>query len=152
MRGSFGTIQNVPFAGRFPRRNSAYPPRTASCPVFGMGRYNRSRERSLDRAGIGVRVSDSRQATSRPRAALFVLGMHRSGTSAIAGTLAIVGATPPRTLMAANSGNARGYWESVRLVELNDESLASAGSHWSDWRPISPQWFHSPEAGLFKIR
>ena len=88
-----------------------------------MGRYNRSRERSLDRAGIGVRVSDSRQATSRPRAALFVLGMHRSGTSAIAGTLAIVGAKAPRTLMAANSGNARGYWESVRLVELNDEIL-----------------------------
>src|SRR5436190_13838471 len=152
MRGSFGPIQNWPFAGRFPRQNSAYPPRTASCPVFGMGQYNRSRERPRVRAGIGVRVSDNRQATSRLRAALFVLGMHRSGTSALAGTLAIVGAKAPRTLMAANDGNARGYWESVRLVELNDEILASAGSHWSDWRPISPQWFHSQEAGLFKTR
>jgi hypothetical protein len=97
-------------------------------------------------------VSDSQAFPSVKRRALLVLGMHRSGTSSIAGTFAILGAKPPRTLMAPNKGNARGYWESVKLMELNDEILASAGSGWSDWRPISRKWFDLPEAEHYKTK
>jgi hypothetical protein len=83
---------------------------------------------------------------------ILVLGMHRSGTSALAGTLAMLGCTTPASLMPANSGNPRGYFESTKLMELHDEILASAGSRWSDWRPFDPEWYQSATAATFERR
>lgn len=73
----------------------------------------------------------------RIRVALLVLGMHRSGTSALAGALSLLGATPPRTMLPSNDFNERGYWESAPLVQLNDRFLHSIGSAWDDIRDIS---------------
>jgi hypothetical protein len=81
--------------------------------------------------------------------AVLVLGMHRSGTSSIAGALVKLGATPPKSLMVAHFANPRGYWESVALVALNDEILKSAGSTWDDWRPFNASWYTSPNAKKF---
>src|SRR5271167_3569026 len=78
--------------------------------------------------------------------------MHRSGTSAVAGTLTKLGARAPKRLMTANSGNALGYFESVAFMQFHDELLASAGSEWSDWRLFNPGWYQSPEAPEFKRR
>lgn len=75
--------------------------------------------------------------------ALVVLGMHRSGTSSVAGTLALLGATAPLTLMPDHPDNSRGYWESQILTRLSDEILESGGSSWSDWRPFSRTWARS---------
>ncbi|UDL93107.1 hypothetical protein LGH83_10760 [Lichenihabitans sp. PAMC28606] len=72
--------------------------------------------------------------------AILVAGMHRSGTSSLAGTLVKMGATAPRTLMGASEGNERGHWESWAVMELNDEILAAVGSSWSDWHPIREFW------------
>lgn len=82
--------------------------------------------------------------------ALIVLGMHRSGTSSVAGTLAMLGAEAPKTLMPAHLDNQKGYWESAPLVELNDRILASAGSNWSDWRAFSRDWEGSAAAAGLK--
>ena len=82
----------------------------------------------------------------------MVLGMHRSGTSALAGTLARLGCAMPATLMPANAGNPRGYFESNALMELHDEILASAGSSWRDWRPFNPEWYKSASAATFRQR
>lgn len=68
--------------------------------------------------------------------AYVVLGMHRSGTSSMAGTLALLGATPPKTLMGPAEDNPRGFWESYAVSNLNDRILASYGSSWSDSRPF----------------
>ena len=46
----------------------------------------------------------------RPRRVVVVLGMHRSGTSAVTRLLTLAGATPPRELMPANPDNPQGYW------------------------------------------
>jgi hypothetical protein len=73
------------------------------------------------------------------RQALLVLGMHRSGTSATAGLLALLGAAAPRTLEPANAYNSRGYWESRPLMAFHNRLLAAAGSAWSDWRPLGPE-------------
>jgi glycosyltransferase involved in cell wall biosynthesis len=81
--------------------------------------------------------------------AVLVLGMHRSGTSSVAGTLVKLGVTPPKSLMAANSDNPRGHWESLALVALNDEILKSAGSAWDDWRTFNASWYTSPIAEEF---
>ncbi|WP_309627552.1 hypothetical protein [Brevundimonas sp.] len=70
------------------------------------------------------------------KTALVVLGMHRSGTSSVAGALTLLGAAAPRTLMAPAADNPRGFWESHVVMVLNDALLAEAGSSWSDWRRL----------------
>ncbi len=70
------------------------------------------------------------------RQALLVLGMHRSGTSALTRVLNIYGAALPSDLLPANAGNVTGYWESSAVVRINDEMLEALGSPWDD-----PLWF-----------
>jgi hypothetical protein len=77
------------------------------------------------------------------RKAILVLGMHRSGTSALGGVVNALGAAGPQNLMPANHANPKGYWESVPLNLANDELLASADSSWHDWRQLNAQWMHS---------
>lgn len=70
------------------------------------------------------------------RSAIVVLGMHRSGTSSVTGALAMLGAAPPRTLMAPAEDNPRGFWESIVLADFNDRLLAAGGSRWDDPWPF----------------
>ncbi|MEI9417594.1 sulfotransferase family protein [Mesorhizobium sp. Cs1321R2N1] len=80
------------------------------------------------------------------RKAILILGMHRSGTSALGGVINALGATGPKNLLPANSHNPTGYWESARLNLANDDLLASANSSWHDWRALDPQWMQSRAA------
>jgi hypothetical protein len=82
----------------------------------------------------------------------LVLGMHRSGTSAIAGTLVKMGAAAPEGLMPPHVTNPRGFWESWRMMRLNDELLASAGSRWDDWRKLDAAWYATPQAAAYMSR
>jgi hypothetical protein len=61
--------------------------------------------------------------------------MHRSGTSALAGSLAGLGLCfgPESSLLPANSDNPRGYFESRSLVDISDWLLNEQGAAW--WRP-----------------
>lgn len=68
--------------------------------------------------------------------ALLVLGMHRSGTSALTRAMSLLGAALPDNLMAARPANEAGFWESVDIQRLNDRVLDAFGSHWDDWRPL----------------
>jgi hypothetical protein len=86
------------------------------------------------------------------RDVILVLGMHRSGTSAAAGFLVQLGGAQPKTLMAAEDGNERGYFESQALMTFHDELLASAGTSWTDWRQFNPAWFQSPASPAFQER
>jgi hypothetical protein len=81
------------------------------------------------------------------RVAILVLGMHRSGTSALAGLLVKLGASAPRTLMEPKPDNPLGFWESDAVCEFHDRLLSSASSHWQDWRAIPDEWFESLLAG-----
>src|SRR5271163_4367059 len=83
---------------------------------------------------------------------VIVLGMHRSGTSAVAGTLVKLGGGSPKHFMVANAGNSRGYFESVAFMQFHDELLASAGSRWHDWRLFNPGWYSSPVAAEYRRR
>ncbi|MBN2631454.1 MAG: sulfotransferase family protein [Rhodobacteraceae bacterium] len=86
------------------------------------------------------------------RSALIVLGMHRSGTSALAGTLAKMGADLPLDLMEPAEQNAKGFFESNRITGLNEDLLASAGKTFFSYDPVSPDWFTSPKAMEFEER
>lgn len=74
---------------------------------------------------------------------LVVLGMHRSGTSAVTRVLNLLGCALPDDLLGAGDGNESGHWESRAAVALNDSILASAGSSWEDWGPINSDWNES---------
>lgn len=70
------------------------------------------------------------------RQAIIILGMHRSGTSALGGVLNLLGVSAPKTLQEGNVSNPKGYWESVPLVAANDGLLELADSYWDDVRPL----------------
>lgn len=61
-----------------------------------------------------------------------VLGMHRSGTSALAGVLNELGVNFGRKLIEASKFNAKGYYELEPMVALNDHLLAQACRVWND--------------------
>jgi len=63
---------------------------------------------------------------------LFVLGMGRSGTSALTRVLSLCGGALPDKLMGANEGNPRGYWEPRTAIYLNNRILYRHGSSWAD--------------------
>lgn len=65
----------------------------------------------------------------------LVLGMHRSGTSALAGAIAALGATPSKRQHPAHSDNPEGYMEPAALVALHDRLLAATDSVWFDINP-----------------
>lgn len=86
------------------------------------------------RGGCGHPVSDLRteaRAGVRP-VALFVLGMGRSGTSALTRVLSLCGATLPAGMMGADKHNPLGYWEPRDAVLLNEKILRRHGSNWYD--------------------
>ena len=65
---------------------------------------------------------------------LLVLGMHRSGTSAITGALEKIGVTLPQDLMRPHSDNPKGYFESEEVMRINDNLLGDLNSNWDDTR------------------
>ena len=94
----------------------------------------------------------SRSSTADPRPALIVLGMHRSGTSSLAGVLGHMGMGLPQDLMQAEEMNARGFFESNVITQLNEDLLASAGMTW--WAPqrFPRDWLGSDAAREFATR
>ena len=70
-------------------------------------------------------------AADLPARMTIVLGMHRSGTSALSGMLQAAGLEAPRDVLGASVGNPMGYWESRRLVGLTDHFLNRLGCSWS---------------------
>jgi hypothetical protein len=86
-----------------------------------------------------------------PRYAFCILGMHRSGTSALAGVLAQFGADVPAKMMKPTEDNPAGYFESTPVMQLNERILASAGTSWDDWSRIPEGWFKGPRASALKV-
>jgi len=88
-------------------------------------------------------MSGSGQANKCKRVVIVVLGA-RSGTSALAGTLGMLGGTLPKHLMGARSSNVKGHFEPEDIADLHDQLLAEAGSAWHDWAAFPKAWYGSP--------
>jgi len=61
-----------------------------------------------------------------------VLGMHRSGTSAVTRALNLLGAALPGEMMSNTHHNASGHWEPLEVVDMHDRLLAGHGYVWDD--------------------
>ncbi len=78
---------------------------------------------------------------------VVVLGMHRSGTSAVSRILNLLGADlGPEEDLLTEYDNPAGHWESKALVACNDRILAAFGRSW-DFPPWNaPGWEYSDRA------
>ena len=89
----------------------------------------------------------ARQCEQLPAQLMLVLGMHRSGTSALSGLLLESGLDGPVDQMLPDNDNQKGYFESYSAMRLNDRLLADLGSAWHS--PIAipeSSWVNSAQA------
>jgi hypothetical protein len=63
---------------------------------------------------------------------ILILGMHRSGTSALSGTLSLLNVYLGNDLLDANIENEKGYFENRKLFQINEEILYKIESSWDD--------------------
>jgi len=82
------------------------------------------------------------------RVCILVLGMHRSGTSALTRLLNLHGVGLGRDLLPPAQDNAGGFWENRAVVEVHDRLLAGLGRGWSDPRPLPEDWLDSAAAAI----
>ncbi len=78
------------------------------------------------------------------RSTIIVLGMHRSGTSALTRVLNLGGAELPEDLTEAIPGNnEKGFFESRELLLINIRLLQALGTEWWSASPLDPKRFRS---------
>jgi len=82
-------------------------------------------------------MSDAIPPTST---AIVVLGMHRSGTSALTRALNLAGVDLGKHLMVAAGDNPTGFWEQKQIVDCHTELLQSLGSYFDDFIPLPQDW------------
>ena len=64
------------------------------------------------------------------KTAILIAGMHRSGTSALAGSLTKAGISPGYTLLFRTDDNQKGYYENTEVYNLNEHILKENGYSW----------------------
>ncbi len=82
--------------------------------------------------------------------AVLVLGMHRSGTSALARGLQMLGVWLGDDLLSPQPDNPTGYWEDRNICELNERLLAVFGLKWEDVALIDDARWHEPEVEVLR--
>lgn len=100
---------------------------------------------------MGDKVAGRKEDTAE-RTAVVVLGMHRSGTSALTRVLNLCGAALPQTLMKPGEDNVAGFWESDRVYRITESALQSAGVGWDDVRDFPASWFESDGMSDYRSR
>jgi hypothetical protein len=81
--------------------------------------------------------------------AILVLGMHRSGTSAVTRMLNLRGAELGRDLLPPKEDNERGFWENRAILELHEALLAGLGLRWLDLVDLPAGWQQAAAARRF---
>lgn len=87
--------------------------------------------------------------SGEPRHILLIAGMHRSGTSPLAGLYALLGANIGRTVKPAAADNPKGFFENECIVLAHDALFADLGHAWDMDRPPSG-WHQSAAAARAK--
>ena len=85
------------------------------------------------------------------RNAVIILGMHRSGTSALMGALHLCGVELGSNLMPPIPGNnEKGFWENRDIYDLNELLLKELNSSWDDVQILPDQWWETNTAAKYK--
>jgi len=78
--------------------------------------------------------------------AVCVLGMHRSGTSALTGLFHHLGMYVGNDLMPIGPDNPKGFWEHGHIVSANVGLLDVLGSYFADFCPLREGWERTEDA------
>lgn len=78
--------------------------------------------------------------------AILVLGMHRSGTSAVTRVLNLLGVDLGEDLLLPAEDNTQGFWEHRGIVAIHEHLLAELGRSWQDIRSLPKGWLESAAA------
>ncbi|MDE2517132.1 MAG: glycosyltransferase [Rhodospirillales bacterium] len=83
---------------------------------------------------------------------VLILGMHRSGTSALTRALALAGANLPEDMLPPSADNPDGFFECRPVVLAHEDLLAELGLGWDTEPPVPATWFASPAAAGYAHR
>jgi len=83
---------------------------------------------------------------------LLILGMHRSGTSALTGTLNDLGVKLGKNLLSSRPDNPKGFFENRIAYDINNDIFSLLNSHWSDIFPLPEKWWESSLIQPFRRR
>jgi hypothetical protein len=83
--------------------------------------------------------------------AVLVLGMHRSGTSALARGLQMLGVYLGNDFISPKPDNPTGYWEDRNIYEINERLLAVFGLKWEEVALIDDARWDAPEVEPLRI-
>ncbi len=100
-------------------------------------------------------VTPTPDPTTGPGApGICVLGMHRSGTSAIAGILGLLGAYlgEPEDVEACAPDNPTGFWEARGFREINDALLERRGGSWRNIPQLDQDWERAADLADLRSR
>ena len=87
-----------------------------------------------------------RAGNAETRKVILVLGMHRSGTSAVTRCLNLLGAEVGDKLLPPAEDNRSGFWEHADVVAVHEELLKDLGRVWHDARALPEGWLLSAAA------
>jgi hypothetical protein len=97
-------------------------------------------------AQLALQIASSLGPGPKPSTGILVLGMHRSGTSALTRIVNLLGVPVGREedLMSADAANAAGYWESGSLTDFQELLLERLGGSWEAPPDLPSGWERSP--------
>lgn len=96
-------------------------------------------------------TSEQNQSVATTRV-LVILGMHRSGTSALARICNLMGAELGADLMLPGEDNPAGFWENRLVYEFNQQLLQHMGMDWDHPGPIPARGWHGEDMEPFYRR
>jgi len=88
-----------------------------------------------------------------PSKAICILGMHRSGTSAIARAVNLLGphiGSPEHLMKPIEGDNPHGFWENLNLYRLHEKILSYFSGSWDSIVPLPEGWWKEPGMGLYR--
>ncbi len=81
-----------------------------------------------------------------------VVGMHRSGTSAVTRVVNLLGASLGSHLMPSHPrDNPRGYWEHESVYQIHENLLSKLGRTWDDVRALPTGWLEQPASETARV-
>lgn len=85
-------------------------------------------------------VSEIKVVVAVKKRAICILGMHRSGTSALSGIINLMGVDIGKNIMSPQKDNAKGFYENDKVVSLNEKILSCLDSSWDDVFDLPVNW------------
>jgi len=102
--------------------------------------------------GLEIRL-DSIMVAESKKHLIVVLGMHRSGTSATARALMVLGVELGNNLgPALPSINEKGFWEDLDVYQLNEDLLGHMGVSWDSLDPLFEERLSAESVAPFRQR